>query len=42
MKVSEYEESYTDEYGTWTIVARWSGTLTNDPRWPLSTEPVIQ
>jgi hypothetical protein len=32
MKVSEYEESLTDEYGTWSIVACWSGTLTNDPR----------
>jgi hypothetical protein len=38
VKVSEYEESLTDEYRTWTIVARWSGTLMNDPRWPLSKD----
>jgi hypothetical protein len=42
MKVSEFKDSYEDGFGAWTIIVRWSGTLVNDPRWPVNAERTVQ
>jgi hypothetical protein len=41
-RVSEFKDCYEDAYGGWTITARWSGTLVNDPRWLVSAGQIVQ